>query len=159
MNNVMAVIDRSRALGVARSLIYGNLNYGAEITPIQTDKTYRAIDKMIVQIVEDIFGWQPTRNNITSYRKAFHETGWMNYKHLHELCILRFTNRVLMNGVPNQLFRKVSRMFYWKEGEKCFKNVKFDCGVAEAERILKLGQNQEQKMLRGNMKTETWVWS
>ena len=105
------------------------------------------MDRLIVRIIEDIYGWRPTRNNRTSNRKAFHETGWMNYKNLHELCILRFMNRILMNGVPNQLFSKVSKMFYWKEGSKYFKHVKFDSGEAEAERILKLGQGHKQTMI------------
>merc|ERR1711911_329154 len=137
MINVMRVIDREKALKVARSLIYGNLNYGAEITPIQSPKTYREIDRMIVQIIEDICGWEPRSNNRTSNRKAFHEANWMNYQNLHQLCILRFINRVLVNGVPNQLFNNVNKLFYWNDHGSCRKRVKFYSGEAEAERILK----------------------
>ena len=51
-----------------------------------------------------------------------------------------------MNGVPNKLFEKVQKLFYWKEGEKYFKNVIFDSGEAEVERILRAGQGQTQTM-------------
>ena len=147
MINVMRVIDREKALKVARSLIYGNLNYGAEITPLQTPKTYREIDRMIVQIVEDIFGWEPRKNNFTSNRKAFNETGWINYMNLHHMCILRFVNRILVNGVPNQVFENVSKFFYWEDEGICRKRVQFNSGLAEAERILKINQKQVQKMV------------
>ena len=147
MINVMRVIDREKALKVARSLIYGNLNYGAEITPIQSPKTYREIDRMIVQIIEDICGWEPRSNNRTSNRKAFHETNWMNYQNLHQLCILRFINRVLVNGVPNQLFSNVNKLFYWNDNGSCRKRVKFYSGEAEAERIIKAGEGQVQEMV------------
>ena len=147
MINVMRVIDREKALNVARSLIYGNLNYGAEITPIQTPKTYKDIDRMIVQIIEDIYGWEPKSNNFTSNRKAFHEAGWINYRNLHHLCILRFLNRVLVNGVPNKLFENINKFFYWKEGEKCHKRVNFFSGLAEAERVLKVGEGKVQTMV------------
>ena len=80
----MSVVDREKTCNVARSLIYGNLNYGAEIMPLQTNNTYKDIDRLIVRIIEDIFGFQPKKNDRTSYRKAFQEAGWLNYKHLHE---------------------------------------------------------------------------
>ena len=38
-------------------------------------------------------------------------------------------------------------MFYWKEGNKYFKRVKFNSGEAEAERIYKAGQGQIQTMI------------
>ena len=145
--NVMSVVDREKACNVARALIYGNLNYGAEITPIQNDNTYKEIDRMIVRIIEDIYGMKPKKNNRTSYRRAFHEVGWINYKHLHQLCILRFVNRILLNGKPNNLFDKVQKLFYWKEGNKHFKRVKFNSGEAEAERIYKAGEGQIQTMI------------
>ena len=138
MINVMRVISRIQACGVARALIYGNLTYGAEITPIQSDKTYKKMDRLIIRIIEDIYGWKSTKCNRTNNQKAFYEAGWMNYKNLHELCILRFLNRILMNGIPNQIFDKITKFFYWDENGKHFKKMKFCSGLAEAERLVKI---------------------
>ena len=140
--NVMNVISRKQACKVARALIYGNLNYGAEIMPIQADKVYKKIDRMIIRIIEDIYGWKPKANNKTNNQKAFAEVKWINFKNLHELSIMRFTNRILMNGTPETIFEKINKMFYWKENDRCFKNMKFCSGEAEAERLIRIGENK-----------------
>ena len=140
--NVMNVLNRKQTCKVARALIYGNLNYGAEIMPIQSNKIYKKIDRMIIRIIEDIHGWKPKANNKTDNQKAFKEVNWMNFKNLHELCILRFTNRILNNGTPNHIAEKINKLFYWKENGKIFKRMKFNSGEAEAERLIKVNNKQ-----------------
>ena len=142
MINVMYVISRKQACKVARALIYGNLNYGAEIMPIQSDKVYKRIDRLIIRIIEDIHGWKSKANNKTNNQKAFKEVNWINFKNLHELSILRFVNRILTNGAPNHIAEKVGKMFYWEENGKTFKMMKFNSGEAEAERLVKVYENQ-----------------
>ena len=112
---MIKVGNMKESSNLARSLLYGVVQYGMEVIPIGTDSDYARLNMAIISAGCDLLNIRRYSNNRKVRQSSiFHAFRWLESRNLHKLAILRFTNRVMTTNRPEIIAQRLKSILVYK---------------------------------------------